>query len=115
MLLCASPKGKRDMDFLVERPLAEVMIQAEKYMVVQQGFNRTLDSTETRQSFFRKREGIANIAEAIGLVDGAWVRFVAAEGSEGNTRLSVTASTVDLERGLERWVTTELGGTPSIS
>ena len=58
------------MDFLVERPLAEVMIQAEKYMVVQQGFNRTLDSTETRQSFFRKREGIANIAEAIGLWTG---------------------------------------------
>ena len=102
------------MDFLVEPPLAAVMIQAEKYMVVQQGFNRTLDSTETRQSFYRKREGIGNIAEAIGLMDRYWVRFAAAEGNEGRTRLSITASTVDLERDLERWVTTELGGTPSI-
>jgi hypothetical protein len=44
------------MDFLVERPLAEVMIQAEKHMVIQHRFNRTLDSTETSQSFYRNRE-----------------------------------------------------------
>ena len=100
------------MDFLVERPLAEVMIQAEKHMVIQHRFNRTLNSTETSQSFYRNREGMGSIAEAVGVVERAWVRFVATEEGEGRTRLSITATTADLERDLERWVTTELHATP---
>ena len=101
------------MDFLIERPLAEVMIQAEKHMVIQQRFKRTLDSTETIQCFYRNREGIGKLAEAVGIVGRAWVRFVAAEEGEGCTRLSITASTADLERTLEQWVITELRVAPS--
>ncbi len=41
------------------------------------------------------------------------VRFVAAATSEGHTRLTVGLSDRDLRREMERWITEELGGTPS--
>jgi hypothetical protein len=64
------------------------------------------------QSFYRNREGMGRVAEAVGVAERAWVQFVAAEEGEGRTRLCITASTADLERNLERWVTTELRATP---
>ena len=105
-------KGTGEMDFLVEHSLAEVMVEAEKHML-EKGFNRTLDSTETAQAFYQAREGlVGGMAEAVGIVESQWVRFEALEEGETRTRLSITASTPQLERELERWVTTELSGIP---
>jgi hypothetical protein len=88
------------------------MVQAEKHML-QKGFSRTLDSTATAQAFYRAREGVVGgMAEAVGIVERQWVRFEAPEEGERRARLSITASTVELEKELERWATRELSGIP---
>ena len=97
------------MDFLVEHPLGEVMVQAEVRMV-RQGFNRTLNSTETTQSFYRRRSGLSRLAEVLGLVQPLIVQLRASEESEERTRLTATASTPELKREIEQWITGELGG-----
>jgi hypothetical protein len=98
-----------DMNFLVEHPLGEVMVQAEVHMV-RQGFHRALNSTETTQSFYRRRSGLSRVAEVLGLVKPLIVQFRASEESEERTRLSATASTPELKREIEQWVACELGG-----
>lgn len=97
------------MDFLVEHPLEEVMVQAETHMV-RQGFRRTLDSTETTQSFYRLRSGLGRLAEILNLVKPLRVQFKASKESEERTRLFATASTPELEQEIEQWVTVELDG-----
>ena len=100
---------EEDRDFLVEHPLGEVMVQAEVRMV-RQGFNRSLSSTETTQSFYRRRSGLSRLAEVLGLVQPLVVQLRASEESEERTRLTATASTPELKREIEQWITGELGG-----
>ena len=112
------------MDYLVERPLREVLDTAETYMWLE-GFHISLsERTQTTSLFSRvyvPKKGffgtlLSAFVEAPPAVQK--IRLLASEAGEGRTRLTV----IELKQGewtdewpnvkvaLEQWVVEELGG-----
>jgi hypothetical protein len=122
---CSKEEEATDMDFLVERPLREVLDTAETYMWLQ-GFHVSLsERTETTSLFSRvyvPKKGffgtlLSAFVEAPPPVQK--IRLLAADAGEGGTRLTVIESRqgelpeewMEITQQLERWVIEELGGT----
>src|SRR5918995_27826 len=122
---CSKEEAREDMDFLVERPLREVLDTAETYMWLG-GFHVSLsERTETTSLFSRvyvPKKGffgtlLSAFVEAPPAVQK--IRLLASEAGEGGTRLTVIESRqgelpeewMEITQQLERWVIEELGGT----
>ena len=112
------------MDFLVERPLREVLDRAETYLWLQ-GFHVSLSKrTETTSLFSRvyvpKKGFFGTLLSAFVKAPPPVqkIRLLAADAGEGGTRLTVIESRqgelpeewMEITEQLERWVVEELGG-----
>jgi hypothetical protein len=113
------------MDFLVERPLREVLDTAETHMWLE-GFHISLSERTQSTSLFSRvyvpKKGffgrlLSAFVEAPPAVQK--IRLLASEAGEGGTRLTVIESRqgelpeewMEITDQLERWVIEELGGT----
>ena len=118
-------EAREDMDFLVERPLREVLDTAETYMWLG-GFHVSLSERTQSTSLFSRvyvpKKGffgtlLSAFVEAPPAVQK--IRLLASEAGEGGTRLTVIESRqgelpeewMEITDQLERWVIEELGGT----